>query len=157
MNTENADLEAALDGLIAATNYAEAIDEDDLAVEIGRLYQRVGQAAPDEHWDGPEDVLSDEFLEALEKSREQRERGETVSAAEARERLGLEDSDPDVCPVCGNEYTATITAPKSKLTLNATEAPTCFDTTEEGLRCFYHSQENKPDMSMPGSDGSDTE
>jgi hypothetical protein len=151
MTKQDADLEAALDGLMDATEYAEAIGADDLAVEIGELYQRLAQAAPDDHWDGPEKVLSDEFLEALEKSREQRERGDTRSLDEVTEQYGV-DVDPDVCPVCGNEYTATTTAPKSKLTLNATEAPTCFDTSEEGLRCFWHSQESKPDMSMPSSD-----
>jgi hypothetical protein len=40
------DLEAALDGLIAATNYAESIGEDDLAIELGRKYQELSQVAP---------------------------------------------------------------------------------------------------------------
>lgn len=35
--------------------------------------------------------LSDETLSALETSREQADRGETVTADEARERLGLDD------------------------------------------------------------------
>lgn len=41
-------------------------------------------------WLNPSPELSDEILDALEESREERERGETVSAAEARERLGLD-------------------------------------------------------------------
>lgn len=42
-------------------------------------------------WLNPSVALSDEILEELAVSREQRERGETVSAAEARERLGLDE------------------------------------------------------------------
>ena len=42
-------------------------------------------------WVTPPLTLSEETLDALEVSREQAERGETVSAAEARERLGLHD------------------------------------------------------------------
>lgn len=41
-------------------------------------------------WVDPSPELSEEILDALEESREQREQGETVSAAEARERLGLD-------------------------------------------------------------------
>lgn len=55
MSEQDADLEAALDGLMDATEYAEAIGEDDLAVEIGELYQRIAQAAPEDHWDNPDD------------------------------------------------------------------------------------------------------
>jgi Arc/MetJ-type ribon-helix-helix transcriptional regulator len=42
-------------------------------------------------WAHPPVALSEETLEDLEESREQAERGETVSAEEARERLGLDD------------------------------------------------------------------
>jgi len=56
----SSDLEAALDGLIAATNYAEAIGEDDLAVAIGELYQRLARASPDEHWDAPDSVSTED-------------------------------------------------------------------------------------------------
>ncbi|WP_136591628.1 ribbon-helix-helix domain-containing protein [Salinigranum halophilum] len=42
-------------------------------------------------WVNPPTTLSEETLAALEESREQAERGETVSADEARERLGLDD------------------------------------------------------------------
>jgi len=42
-------------------------------------------------WVDPSTKLSDETLDDLEESREQRERGETVSEEEARERLGLDD------------------------------------------------------------------
>jgi Arc/MetJ-type ribon-helix-helix transcriptional regulator len=42
-------------------------------------------------WVNPPATLSEETLADLEESREQAERGETVSAEEARERLGLDD------------------------------------------------------------------
>jgi Arc/MetJ-type ribon-helix-helix transcriptional regulator len=42
-------------------------------------------------WVNPSTTLSEETLADLEESREQAERGETVSADEARERLGLDD------------------------------------------------------------------
>ena len=42
-------------------------------------------------WVTPPATLSEETLDALEVSREQAERGETVSADEARERLDLHD------------------------------------------------------------------
>jgi Arc/MetJ-type ribon-helix-helix transcriptional regulator len=42
-------------------------------------------------WANPPVQLSEETLDDLEESREQAERGETVSAEEARERLGLDD------------------------------------------------------------------
>lgn len=41
-------------------------------------------------WLNPPARLSEEMLDDLEESREQAERDETVSAAEARERLGLD-------------------------------------------------------------------
>jgi len=44
-------------------------------------------------WLNPSPELSEEILADLQESRKQREAGETVSAAEARERLGLDDSD----------------------------------------------------------------
>lgn len=42
-------------------------------------------------WANPSVTLSKETLDDLEESREQAERGETVSADEARKRLGLDD------------------------------------------------------------------
>lgn len=42
-------------------------------------------------WIDPPAQLSDEVLAALETSREQADEGETVSADEARERLGLDE------------------------------------------------------------------
>jgi Arc/MetJ-type ribon-helix-helix transcriptional regulator len=42
-------------------------------------------------WANPPVQLSEETLADLEESRKQAERGETVSAEEARERLGLDD------------------------------------------------------------------
>lgn len=72
-------------------NVLEAIDE---------AYGRRGYASRSEairdalrDWLSPSPELSDEMLAELEESREQRERGETVSAAEARERLGLDDTE----------------------------------------------------------------
>ena len=59
----NDQLEAALDGLLAATNYCEANGMDELSREIADLYQRVGQESPDEHWeDIPEDATLEEIL-----------------------------------------------------------------------------------------------
>lgn len=55
MKEEDPDLEDALDGLIAATHYAEEIGEDELAKEISSLYQDLGRVAPDDHWDEPGD------------------------------------------------------------------------------------------------------
>jgi Arc/MetJ-type ribon-helix-helix transcriptional regulator len=42
-------------------------------------------------WVNPPATLSEETLTALQESHEQTERGETVSAEKARERLGLDD------------------------------------------------------------------
>lgn len=42
-------------------------------------------------WVEPSAELSEEILADLERSRKQRERGETISAEEARKRLGLDD------------------------------------------------------------------
>lgn len=44
-------------------------------------------------WVNPPAQLSDETLADLETSREQAEQGETVSAEQARERLGLDDTE----------------------------------------------------------------
>jgi len=73
------------------TGVLQAIDE-----EYGqRGYASRSEAIRDalRDWLNPSPELSDEILDELEESREQRERGETVSAAEARERLGLDDDD----------------------------------------------------------------
>lgn len=71
----------------------EAIDEE---------YQRRGYASRSEairdalrDWLNPSAELSDEILEDLAKSRVQRSRGDTVSADEAREMLGLDDGDAE--------------------------------------------------------------
>lgn len=68
--------------------------------EIDEEYGRRGYTSRSEairdalrDWLNPSPELSDEILDDLEESREQRERGETVSAAEARERLGLDDEE----------------------------------------------------------------
>lgn len=69
----------------------ESIDEE---------YQRRGYATRSEairdalrDWLDPDPELSEEVLVDLAVSREQRESGETVSASEARERLGLDDGE----------------------------------------------------------------
>ena len=71
----------------------EALDE-----EYGRRgYASRSEAIRDalRDWLNPSPQLSDEVLDELEESRKQQERGETVSAAEARERLGLDASDAE--------------------------------------------------------------
>lgn len=72
-STDTPDLEDALDGLIAAARYAEAIGETDLDHDIGRLYQDLAQASPDEHWDvvGDQEQLVDE-LEGRMQTRQER-------------------------------------------------------------------------------------
>ena len=69
----------------------EAIDE-----EYGRRgYASRSEAIRDalRNWLNPSPELSDEILNELKKSREQREQGETVSAAEARKRLDLNNGE----------------------------------------------------------------
>lgn len=53
MSAEEPDLEEALDGVIAATKYAEEIGEDEISRKLGRIYQELGKAAPEDHWDQP--------------------------------------------------------------------------------------------------------
>lgn len=43
-------LQDALDGLINAVEYAESIEENELARDISSLYQELGRVSPDEHW-----------------------------------------------------------------------------------------------------------
>lgn len=75
--------------LRAPASLIESIEEE---------YERRGYTSRSEairdalrDWLKPSPELSEQMLEALEESKEQRETGETVSAAEARERLGLDD------------------------------------------------------------------
>ncbi|WP_302082137.1 ribbon-helix-helix domain-containing protein [Salinibaculum rarum] len=70
----------------------------ELLREIDEEYSRRGYASRSEairdalrDWVEPSAELSEEILADLERSRKQRERGETVSADEARKRLGLDD------------------------------------------------------------------
>lgn len=58
----------------------------------GRGYSTRSEAIRDalRTWVDPPVRLSEEMLEDLTESREQRQEGETVSAEEARERLGLD-------------------------------------------------------------------
>ena len=62
---------------------------------VRRGYSSRSEAVRDalRDWLNPSPELSEEILADLQESRKQRETGETVSAAEARERLGLNDSD----------------------------------------------------------------
>lgn len=67
--------------------------------DVDEEYARRGYASRSEairdairDWLNPSPQLSEEMLADLEESRKQRERGETVSADEARRRLGLTDS-----------------------------------------------------------------
>lgn len=69
-----------------------------LLAEIDEEWKRRGYASKSEairdalrDWVNPPAELSEETLDDLEESREQRERGETVSSEDARERLGLDD------------------------------------------------------------------
>lgn len=58
-----------------------------------RGYSSMSEAIRDalRDWVDPSVTLSAETVDALERSREQAEQGKTVSAEEARERLGLDD------------------------------------------------------------------
>jgi len=47
---EGAELESALDGLIAAADYADAIGEDELSARISSCYQELAEIAPKDHW-----------------------------------------------------------------------------------------------------------
>lgn len=69
-----------------------------LLAQIEEEWERRGYSSKSEairdalrDWVNPPAALSEETLDDLEESREQAERGETVSAEEARERLGLDD------------------------------------------------------------------
>lgn len=71
---------------------------ESLLARIDEEWERRGYASKSEairdalrDWVNPPVELSEETLADLEESREQAERGETVSAEEARERLGLND------------------------------------------------------------------
>ncbi|WP_436910596.1 ribbon-helix-helix domain-containing protein [Halosimplex marinum] len=71
---------------------------ESLLTRIDEEWERRGYSSKSEairdalrDWVNPPATLSEETLEDLEKSREQAEEGETVTAEEARERLGLDD------------------------------------------------------------------
>lgn len=65
ISPENPMLEDALDGLITAANYCDDVGLHELALEIGELYQRLGEEAPEEdhEWsrerDGVEELPED--------------------------------------------------------------------------------------------------
>ena len=71
---------------------------ESLMTQIDEEWERRGYSSKSEairdalrDWVNPLAALSEDTLEDLEQSREQAERGETVTAEEARERLGLDD------------------------------------------------------------------
>ena len=71
---------------------------ESLLNQIDEEWERRGYSSKSEairdalrDWVNPPVQLSEETLADLEESRKQAERGETVSAEEARERLGLDD------------------------------------------------------------------
>jgi Arc/MetJ-type ribon-helix-helix transcriptional regulator len=71
---------------------------ESLLTQVDEEWERRGYASKSEairdalrDWVEPSATLSEDTLEDLAESREQAERGETVSAEEARERLGLDD------------------------------------------------------------------
>ncbi|RJX43304.1 CopG family transcriptional regulator [Halonotius aquaticus] len=71
---------------------------ESLLDQIDAAWEQRGYASKSEairdalrEWANEPAALSEETLAALETSREQVDNGETVSAAEARERLGLDD------------------------------------------------------------------
>jgi Arc/MetJ-type ribon-helix-helix transcriptional regulator len=72
----------------------------ELLVQIEEEWERRGYSSKSEairdalrSWVNPPVKLSEETLDDLAVSREQRKRGETVPADEVRERLGLDDSE----------------------------------------------------------------
>ena len=71
---------------------------ESLMTQIDEEWERRGYSSKSEairdalrNWVNPPTTLSENTLEDLEESREQAENGETVTAEEARERLGLDD------------------------------------------------------------------
>jgi len=71
---------------------------ESLLTRIDEEWERRGYSSKSEairdalrDWVSPPATLSEDTLEDLEESREQAEQGETVTAEEARERLGLDD------------------------------------------------------------------
>jgi len=71
---------------------------ESLLTQIDEEWERRGYSSKSEairdalrDWVDPSATLSEDTIEDLAESREQAERGETVTAEEARERLGLDD------------------------------------------------------------------
>ncbi|QLH83538.1 ribbon-helix-helix domain-containing protein [Halosimplex pelagicum] len=71
---------------------------ESLLTRIDEEWERRGYSSKSEairdalrDWVNPPKTLSEDTLEDLEESREQADEGETVTAEEARERLGLDD------------------------------------------------------------------
>lgn len=97
-------LEDALDGLAAATNYAEGGDLDDLAVRAASLYQELGNRAPDEDWRSESDTAtSSAKIEIVHCGGcERRSLLEDVKAAADRDDTPI---DLPHCPRCGTRVT----------------------------------------------------
>jgi Arc/MetJ-type ribon-helix-helix transcriptional regulator len=73
---------------------------EELLAQIEEEWERRGYSSKSEairdalrSWVNPPVKLSEEILDDLAVSREQRKRGETVPAEEVRERLGLDDDE----------------------------------------------------------------
>jgi len=73
---------------------------EELLEQIDEQWERRGYSSKSEAirdalraWVNPPVKLSEEILDDLAVSREQRERGETIPAEEVRERLGLDESE----------------------------------------------------------------
>lgn len=71
----------------------ETVDEEYARRGYASRSEAIRDAIRD--WLNPSPELSEEILADLEESRKQRERGETVSAADARKRLNLGDVDEE--------------------------------------------------------------
>lgn len=67
----------------------DAVDEEYAKRGYASRSEAIRDAIRD--WVAPPVQFSEDVLDDLERSRAQRERGETVSTSEARERLGLDD------------------------------------------------------------------
>lgn len=91
MSTETEDGDARMEKINVRVpeSLLEQIDEEWERRGYSSKSEAIRDALRD--WVDPEPTLSDEFADALEQSREERETGDTVSLDEARERLGLDD------------------------------------------------------------------
>ena len=91
-DTSNTDRMEKIDVRVPST-VLEAIESEYPRRGYSSRSEAVRDALRD--WLNPSPELSAEILDDLQKSRTQREADETVSATEARQRLGLADSDDE--------------------------------------------------------------